>query len=54
MLREGMKVSQMTKKVGQGVRTGVVAALRGRSAEVRWDDGRSSIVSRESLQPVKR
>ncbi len=49
MLKKGQKVIELTKKVGQHSRTGVVEATHGESVEVRWDDGHLSIVSRTSL-----
>ena len=49
MLKPGMKVEQLTKKVGQVARQGKVIAVNGNSIEVTWDDYRTSIVSPESL-----
>lgn len=52
MLKPGMKVEQLTKKVGQVARQGKVIAVRGNSIEVTWDDDRTSIVSPESLHAL--
>ena len=49
MLKKGDKVIELTKKVGQHSRTGVVAETHGESVEVKWDDGHTSITSRTSL-----
>jgi hypothetical protein len=51
VLKKGEKVIELTKKVGQHSRTGVIEALHDESAEVRWDDGHVSIVSRSALAP---
>ena len=51
MLKKGERVIELTKKVGQAGRTGIVEALHEESAEVRWDDGHLSIVSRAALAP---
>ncbi len=52
--RQGQKVEEMTKKVGQVPRAGTVEAVHGESVEVRWEDGHVSIVSRISLVPLKK
>lgn len=52
MLREGTRVAQLTKKVGQVARTGKVANVRGDTVVVKWDDGRESVVSRSSLAAI--
>ncbi len=52
MLRQGMKVKRLTKKVGQAAPTGTITELRDGSVEVRWDDGHSSVVSRQALVSV--
>ena len=52
-LRKGMKVRELTKKVGQVARRGRVKAVRGRSVEVEWEDGTISSVSGGFLFPVK-
>ena len=49
MLKKGDKVIELTRKVGQPSRTGIVEATHGESVEVRWDDGHLSITSRTSL-----
>ena len=52
MLKPGMKVEQLTRKVGQVARQGKVIAVSGNSIEVTWDDDRTSIVSPESLHAI--
>ena len=52
-LRKGMRVRELTKRVGQVPRIGKVTALRGHSVEVEWDDGHTSSVSGSFLFPVK-
>lgn len=49
MLKQGMRVTRLTKKVGQPHQAGTVKTIHDRSVEVAWDDGRSSIVEPESL-----
>ena len=51
-LRKGMRVRELTKKVGQAARTGVVLRVRGATVEVRWDDGHVSSLSHGFLFPV--
>lgn len=51
-VRKGMHVRELTKKVGQVGRTGVVLAIRNGIVEVRWDDGRVSTLSGAVLVPV--
>jgi hypothetical protein len=51
MLKAGMKVMKLTKKVGQAAPSGTVKAVHGDSVEVKWDDGHTSIVSRISVTP---
>ena len=53
MLKPGMRVEELTKKVGQMPRYGKVMAVHGESIEVRWEDEHISIVSRQSLHPIK-
>ena len=52
MLKTGMKVVRLTKKVGQAAPTGTVKEIHGDSVEVKWDDGHTSIVSRISVVPA--
>jgi hypothetical protein len=49
MLRQGMKVKRLTKKVGQTSPTGTIIELRGECVEVEWEDGHRSVVSRHAL-----
>jgi len=51
-LRKGMRVRELTKKVGQVPRTGRVKGLHGHSVEVEWDDGHLSSVSGAYLFPI--
>jgi hypothetical protein len=44
-LQKGMRVTELTKKVGQTARSGTILDIHGHSAEVRWDDGRVSSLS---------
>jgi hypothetical protein len=53
-VRKGMHVRELTKKVGQAARTGVVLAVRDGIVEVRWDDGRVSTLSGAMLVPVEK
>ncbi len=52
-LRKGMHVRELTKKVGQIGRTGVVLEIRDGIVEVRWDDGRTSTLSGAVLVPTQ-
>jgi len=51
-LRKGMRVRELTKKVGQVPRIGRVKGLHGHSVEVEWEDGHLSSVSGAYLFPV--
>lgn len=51
-LRKGMRVKELTKKVGQVARTGTVLDVRGPTVEVRWDDGHVSSLSQGFLFPI--
>jgi hypothetical protein len=51
-LRKGMRVKQLTKKVGQTARTGTVLSIHGPTVEIRWDDGRVSSPSHSFLFPI--
>jgi hypothetical protein len=51
-LRKGMRVRELTKKVGQVPRTGTVRGVRGSTVEVQWDDGHVSSLSHGFLFPV--
>lgn len=51
-LRKGMRVKELTKKVGQVPRTGTVLSIHGPTVEVRWDDGHISSLSHGFLFPV--
>jgi len=49
---KGMRVKQVTKKVGQAARTGTVLSIHGQTVEVRWDDGQVSSPSHSFLFPI--
>ena len=51
-LRKGMRVRELTKKVGQASRTGTVLNVHGANVEVRWDDGHVSSLSHGFLFPI--
>jgi hypothetical protein len=51
-LRKGMRVRELTKKVGQIPRVGIVLAVHGATVEVRWDDGHVSSLSHGFLFPA--
>ncbi|HSM02330.1 MAG TPA: hypothetical protein VK960_07840 [Acidimicrobiia bacterium] len=44
-IRKGMRVRELSKRVGGPARTGVVLDVSGRNVTVRWDDGHRSSVS---------
>ena len=52
-LHKGMRVKELTKKVGQVARTGTVLSVRGQTVEVRWDDGHISSLSHGFLFPIR-
>lgn len=52
-LRKGMRVRELTKKVGQIPRKGRVKEVHGHSVEVAWDDGHVSSVAGSYLFPIK-
>ena len=53
MIRKGSRVVQLTKKVGQAGPTGKVIRIEDHNViEVEWDDGHTSITSREALVPL--
>lgn len=52
VLRSGMHVRELTKKVGQTGRTGKVIKVDGDNVEVLWDDGHVSSLSGAMLRPV--
>jgi hypothetical protein len=54
VLRSGMHVRELTKKVGQVPRTGKVVKVKGDNVEVLWDDGHVSSLSGAVLQPIKK
>jgi hypothetical protein len=51
--RKGMRVKELTKRVGQVPRMGRVRGTHGHSVEVEWDDGHVSSVTGSYLFPVK-
>lgn len=50
-IRKGMRVRELSKRVGQPPRRGRVIAARGGNIEVRWDDGHRSSVAGSYLFP---
>ncbi len=53
-LRKGMRVRELSKRVGQPGRTGKVLSVHGATVEVRWDDGHRSSVTGSYLFPESR
>ena len=53
-LRKGMRVKELTKKVGQVARTGIVLNVHGSTVEVHWDDGHTSSLTQGFLFPIAR
>jgi hypothetical protein len=52
-LRKGMRVQELTKKVGQVPRRGKVLDIHDHSVEVLWDDGHTSSLAQGLLFPAK-
>jgi hypothetical protein len=52
--RTGMRVQELSKRVGIPPRTGKVVAVKGTSIEVQWDDGHRSSVTGGYLFPERR
>lgn len=53
MVRQGQRVEELTKKVGQVPRTGTVKQVEGDKIVVQWDDGHESVVfGSQGLAPV--
>jgi len=50
-LRKGMRVRELTKKVGQVPRHGTVLSVHAHAVEIRWDDGHVSSLSNGLLFP---
>ncbi len=53
-VRKGMRVQELTKKVGRHPRAGTVVDIRGSNVEVKWDDGRTTTLSGAYLVPERR
>ena len=51
-LHKGMRVRELTKKVGQIARTGTVRGVHGQNVEIRWDDGHTSSLSHGFVFPI--
>lgn len=49
MIRRGTRVVRRTKKVGQVAPIGKVIAISGDSVEIEWDDGHTSIISKDAV-----
>jgi len=53
MLSKGTRVERLTKKVGQVAMTGKIIAIQDQySVEIQWDDGHTSIISKDALTPL--
>lgn len=52
MLHKGQRVTELTKKIGQHPRTGLVIDVRGDTVEIRWDDGHVSSLTGALLRPT--
>ena len=53
MIRKGTRVERLTKKVGQVPATGKVVSVReDHFFEVQWDDGHTSIVTKDGVAKV--
>jgi hypothetical protein len=53
MLHSGSRVVRITKKVGQAAPTGKVIAIHDHnSLEIAWDDGHTSLTSRDAVVPI--
>ena len=52
-LRKGMRIQELTKRVGQIPRRGKVLDVQGHNVEVAWDDGHTSSLSHGFLVPAR-
>ena len=52
MIRRGTRVERLTKKVGQVPETGKVIEMHGDAVEIQWDDGHTSVISRDAVTPL--
>jgi hypothetical protein len=50
-LHKGQRIKTLTKTVGRAPRRGVIQRVDGKTVEVRWDDGHTSILSDGTLIP---
>lgn len=54
-MKQGQRVEEITKKVGQIARTGTVKEVKGEILVVKWDDGHESTVfGGQGLAPLSR
>jgi len=53
MLREGTRVTKMTRRVGQRAPIGTIVDVRSGSYEIEWDDGRRSITDAAGVVTLK-
>ena len=51
-MRQGSKVAELTKKAGQVPRVGTVVEVRGHDLEIKWEDGHTSVISRNAVHEV--
>lgn len=52
-MKNDQLVTMLTRKIGQASRTGRVVSVSEGLVEVEWEDGRRSLLTPESLIPVK-
>ena len=52
MLRPGNRVEKFTKKVGQKGETGKIVSSHDEAYEIKWDDGHTSVISRDAVHKV--
>lgn len=53
MLRQGTRVTKLTKKVGATAPTGRIVGVRPHAYEVEWDDGHVSLITQSAVVAVK-
>jgi hypothetical protein len=53
-IKTGMRVRELTKRIGSRGRSGTVLAVRDGTIDVRWDDGHESSVSGACLVEEKK
>jgi len=53
-VKKGQLVTTLTPKIGQASRTGRVVAVHEGLVEIEWEDGHRSLLTTESVVPLKR